>query len=458
MFPRILDEAPATDACDPRWSLLQKTAESATFAKSPRLRDFLLYIGRKTIENRLEDVHEQTIGRHVFGRRPDYNPGDDNIVRVEARQLRKRLEQFFGTEGVDEPLVITIPKGAYVPHFEARQTHSELPLVPVPTPLQPPDSEFHTADGANPSAPSLLQVRPRRATFSVHPFVLSLLVGLALLGGASSTFLAVRAHNDINGLKDTRNVLWTSLFNDHATTNVICADSAWVLRQDILRHDLRLSDYLAFNWSRPLPAVSSGSDEHALQVLPLKQYTSMGDVHMVERLLQINRAAWRRTVVKSARQAQLRDFKETNTVLLGSVRSIPWEEIFSPQLNFWINYDFARQIPTVANRSPRAGEQPLYTNGAEGDVPGHDYSVIAYLPNLDHTGNVLIIAGTTMQGMEAAGQYISDPDLDASLFKVLGATPNKQPPYFEVLVNTGTMAGDPLSTKLVAYRVIKNSR
>jgi hypothetical protein len=75
-------------------------------------------------------ITEQQIGVHVFGWRPDYNPGEDSIVRSQARFLRGKLESYFSSEGADEPIHITIPKGTYVPLFEPRLVRPEQLLTP----------------------------------------------------------------------------------------------------------------------------------------------------------------------------------------------------------------------------------------------------------------------------------------------------------------------------------------
>lgn len=98
-----------------------RVADSIYFRKGPKLRAFLLYVCESTILGRPENVREQLIGCKVFGRRTDYSLSDDNIVRVEARELRKRLEAYFANEGQNEPVVIEIPKGAYVPIFRPRE-------------------------------------------------------------------------------------------------------------------------------------------------------------------------------------------------------------------------------------------------------------------------------------------------------------------------------------------------
>lgn len=101
--------------------LVRRVASSVTFERSPKLRGFLVYVCRCAMEGRPEEVTEQQIGTHVYGRPPGYNPNEDNIVRAQARILRMKLEHHFINEGRCEPVVISIPKGQYLPIFESRQ-------------------------------------------------------------------------------------------------------------------------------------------------------------------------------------------------------------------------------------------------------------------------------------------------------------------------------------------------
>src|SRR5450759_1085477 len=113
--------------------LVDRVANSPVFQRSPRLREFLLYVADCTINERLEGVREQQIAENVFNRKPDYNSGQDNIVRVEARSLRKRLDAYFAAEGKDEPIILSMPKGSYSICFEARPPEFEA-AVPVEIP------------------------------------------------------------------------------------------------------------------------------------------------------------------------------------------------------------------------------------------------------------------------------------------------------------------------------------
>lgn len=120
---------------------LQRLLASETFSRAPRLRAVLKFFIDSLLEGRAEEIHEQSIGQAVFGRPTGYSQGDDNIVRVNVRLLRVRLEEYYRAEGQNEPWQIAIPKGRYVPELvynpPARvaefAAESPQPVVP-PTP------------------------------------------------------------------------------------------------------------------------------------------------------------------------------------------------------------------------------------------------------------------------------------------------------------------------------------
>jgi Malectin domain len=133
------EKAPA-DAAKQREELVRRVASSVTFEKSPRLRAFFLHVCRCARENKSEEATEPQIAIYVYGRQPGYNPNEDNIVRSQARVLRMKLEHHFANEGKDEPVIITIPKGQYLPVFETRSKEAQVESPqPQPRILAPED-------------------------------------------------------------------------------------------------------------------------------------------------------------------------------------------------------------------------------------------------------------------------------------------------------------------------------
>src|SRR6202034_919029 len=123
--PEAAKSEPSIEA---RRGLFERVAASEQFSRSARLRDFLLYVGRQSLKEGCPEIHEQEIGAKVFGRPDSYDRASDNIVRVNATELRKRIDSYFALEGAKETLIFEIPRGGYKPVFRRRQSESaELP-------------------------------------------------------------------------------------------------------------------------------------------------------------------------------------------------------------------------------------------------------------------------------------------------------------------------------------------
>ena len=102
------------------WSAVARIKHSSFMIGCPKLAELLTFIVNATVGGQANDLKETIIGVSVFGRRPDYNPKVDTIVRSQAWRLRKKLEQYYESEGLDDPLIIDLPRGHYIPVFRAR--------------------------------------------------------------------------------------------------------------------------------------------------------------------------------------------------------------------------------------------------------------------------------------------------------------------------------------------------
>src|SRR5713101_4300026 len=96
---------------------LERVLESPGFAHNERLSRFLRFVVERHLEGRDHELKESVIAIEIFGRRPDYNPKHDAIVRTEAGRLRARLSEYYTGEGRSDALIIELPKGGYTPVF-----------------------------------------------------------------------------------------------------------------------------------------------------------------------------------------------------------------------------------------------------------------------------------------------------------------------------------------------------
>lgn len=100
---------------------LARVLASKTFQQVDRLKRFARFIVEETIAGRGAELKEYVIGVQVFGRPESFDPRTDPIVRVQARRLRARLERYYRDEGIDDEVVVDLPKGGYAPTFRSRE-------------------------------------------------------------------------------------------------------------------------------------------------------------------------------------------------------------------------------------------------------------------------------------------------------------------------------------------------
>src|SRR6202012_4722311 len=98
---------------------VQQILASTHFDASTRNRRFLEFIVEQTLAGNGDRLKGYTIALEVFDRDPSFDPQLDPVVRIEAGRLRRSLERYYLTEGKTSYVVVSIPKGKYVPQFES---------------------------------------------------------------------------------------------------------------------------------------------------------------------------------------------------------------------------------------------------------------------------------------------------------------------------------------------------
>ena len=135
---------------------LEAVLHSELFTHAPSLAQFLSYVCLKCFEGQADEIKEYNIAVEALGRRPpDFDQKKDSIVRVEAHRLRKRLREYYATEGASHPLQIVMPPGHYVPEFVYRDKLPAASLELVET--QEEETEPDQA-GLGETVPSPLEI------------------------------------------------------------------------------------------------------------------------------------------------------------------------------------------------------------------------------------------------------------------------------------------------------------
>jgi TolB-like protein len=111
---------------------LDRVLSSSSFRKCVQLSRFLRFAVDEALAGQNGASKETCIGVEIFGRRPDYDPSIDPVVRVEARRLRRKLTEYYEGEGREDPVRIALPKGGYLPLFAVGQETTQRSIAVLP--------------------------------------------------------------------------------------------------------------------------------------------------------------------------------------------------------------------------------------------------------------------------------------------------------------------------------------
>jgi Tol biopolymer transport system component len=109
---------------------LERILASDVFSRSQQLRRFLSFIVEQRLAGQGHSIKESVLAHELYGKGTDFDGGTDPVVRVDARRLRDKLREYY--DGRSDPVVISLPKGSYVPVFEPNfvsPSHTTPPVV-----------------------------------------------------------------------------------------------------------------------------------------------------------------------------------------------------------------------------------------------------------------------------------------------------------------------------------------
>ncbi|HKH97609.1 MAG TPA: hypothetical protein VJ999_00760 [Candidatus Sulfotelmatobacter sp.] len=331
-----------------------------------------------------------------------------------------KLAEFYAHEGPDDPIVVELPKGSYALTFHLRINAgiSPTPLVMAPE-----------AAKTGPAAPS-----PRR--FSTGVVVLSILLAASL--AAAATLLWERARPRVAAaapVADTLQIFWNRFVTSPQQPWVIFSNGRFVGRPETgMRY---------FN-----PSGDSGS-------FILDHYTGVGEVLAIHSLDSLFAQFNRPIRVKRGALFSLDDAKNNDLIFVGS----PSENLTLLDIPGTREFIFQRLDSgprkgdlAVRNVHPQPGEPESFLASPANQPTIEDYAVVSLLPGLDSSRSILILAGNSTFGTQAAVEYVCREDSLKELLQRLRVSKVSELKPFEALVRVRIAHGVPVATELVAVR------
>jgi hypothetical protein len=410
---------------------LEAVLDSPEFSGSHRGQMLLRYLVENALEGGVERLKERTIGVELFHREASYDTGQDAIVRVAANDIRKRLAAHYQNSDparLRSNVRISLAPGSYIPDFEAAEK-----VLPAP------------AEGI---VPHRLVPAPRSVWWHRGWMQWAIAGSLA----AICVFLAIQNVKLRSAAAQPARLAilpWAQIAAPGATVTLVAADSNFSFYKALVHADQPLPVYTSQRWLDDVAALVP-----SIPGLSLMPISSLADVSVAARIGSTLRIGGCSVSVRSGRMIQVDDFKsDRSVILLGSAYANPWVALLNDHLNFHIEYDPLSRKQFVMNASPRPGESPMYVGTARTPMPGVGYATISLVRNLSHNGFVLIIAGTNMEGTEAAGELVTDMARLAGALRSRGIDPAAKVEQFEFLLRLDHLNTQSSRSEIIAYRV-----
>lgn len=401
---------------------IDKLVDSHALHGSESLCKLLRYLAEHALKHPGTPLKEYQIATEVFGRPADFDPHVDSQVRVQAGRLRSKLAEYYATEGAADQIIVDLPKGTYSLNFrpahingkgEVKAAHAQLTYVG--------------------------ESRVRRFPSATTVLAVALLAAVAVIGYLLATRNvhqhAAAAMTVDDHVPQAFQIFWQRFASGPEEPLVIFSNGAFVGRPET---GLRYFD----------PAKDS---REAI----LDHYTGVGEVLAVENLDHVLGLMHQPIRVKRGSLFSLDDAENNNLIFVGS----PAENLTLRDLPSTREFIFQRPSTgpragdlAVVNVHPRGNESPMYFGSASGAPLTEDYAVVALVPGMSHARSVLILAGTTTLGTQAAAEYVSRQDSLEQLLRELKVSSGDEMKPFEALLRVRVARGVPVGTQLISVR------
>ena len=400
---------------------IEKLTKSHSLHSSESLCKLLRYLAEHSLDHPGIALKEYQIATEVLGRPAGFDPQSDSTVRVQAGRLRVKLAEYYGQEGIDDPVLVEIPRGSYALTFTLRPVKSGGPVI---------------AAAAVEQAEKKAPISSSNRGWPVAVIVLSVLLASSCI--TSAIMLSQRPRIQSAAAQNAPPELalfWNRFVASPQQPWVIFSNGSFVGRPET-----------GMRYFQP------GSDQ---RTFILDHYTGVGEVLAIHQLDHAFELLNRPLRVKRGALFSLDDAKNNDLIFVGSptenltLLDIPGTEDFVFQR---LDSGPRKGDLAVINVHPQPGEQKFFLGTPANQPTTDDYAIVSLLPGLDPSRSILILAGATTFGTQAAVEYVCrEDDLKTLLQHLNVSTPADLKP-FEAVLHVRIAHGVPVATDLIALR------
>ena len=367
---------------------LERILSSQFFRNSNRSKQFLSYVVQHRLEGHSEPLKERTIGAELFHRAAGYATGEDPVVRVQAGEVRRRLEQYYHANPNGSPVRIDVPLGAYAAEFS--WTEAAQPTEAV---RQSAEAEHLSSKAPNVHRKQKPFARPK------------LVLGFAAV--AASVVIAFFVHSA--GLKKSDlDQFWSPVFSTTKPV-LICLAKPMVYRPSGELYQKYSKTPGAFQTelerlSQPPPLQPNDRLVWGDMVSYPDYGVAMGDVYAAIRLSSLLGRIGKESELRIGNNYSFEDLRNSPAIVVGAFNN-RWTMQITSNLHFAFVEENGQQMIREQGPSGRIWQTRF---GPQGEVI-EDFGIVTRLLNSKTGQFVVAAAGIRANGTQAAGELISSP-------------------------------------------------
>ena len=391
---------------------------------SESLCKLLRYLAKHALDHPGTPIKEFQIATEVFGRSADFDPQLDSMVRVQAGRLRSKLTEYYSADGLEDPIVVELPKGTYVLSFHHRSPSGAKPNATIANGVVGKDAIEKSTER-----------RWGTEVISLSIFLAAAITVIVWLLATRTSAPPVGLASESEPVPAAFRVFWKGFASGPEEPWVVFSNAAFVGRPET---GMRYRDA---NRDAGAPI--------------LDHYTGVGEVLAVHELDRVFGLLHRRIRVKRGSLFSLDDAKNNNLIFIGSpVENLSLLEIPGTQ-EFYFEQLTAgprKGDHAIINRHPQPDEGKEFFASPSGTPLTEDYALLGLVKGMNPGQSVLILAGNTTIGTQAAVEYVCRQSSVEELLLRLSVSQNGELKPFEAVIRVKVARGVPVETELVAIR------
>ena len=384
--------------------LLDDILRSTPFRTSRQCQDMFRYIVEQSLAGCDDSLRERVIGIEVFGRSPDYDTAEDPVVRVRAADVRKRLAQYYQRQKNSTELwKIDVPTGSYKAQFQ--RPGSTVSQVAAAADVAQPSNEVA---GSQPPEQLIANTHPRkRQVFWA--------TGAAILLAAVFAGLMLTEHTQSHP-GTAFDLFWGPVLENPRPVFVCTGtNSVYVLTRKAIEkykaaHAHPQDATKNLETVVPLEELTNYS---GVDFIPVKdRFLTTGDASAVAQISSLLASRHHPYDLRFGGDLSFGDLRHNAAILVGAFNNT-WTLNMTDNLRFVYESGDSAQMHVQDKFDKSRSWWPKFLGEKDSD----DYAIVSRILD-SKTGSVLVtIAGLTHRGTQAAGDFITNPELVAEFTK-----------------------------------------